>query len=71
MVGRLLVIHLLFIIDFCARAEGSRVHWEEDDGNVQRAVYAREQLSVGSLWLVFGLLVVYFRLRKSPVFSLD
>lgn len=49
--------------------------WEEEDGNVQRAVYARElvarQLSVGSLWLVFGLLVVYFRLRKSPVFSLD
>lgn len=30
-----------------------------------------EQLSVGSLRLVYGLLVVYSRLRRSPVFSLD
>lgn len=59
-VGRLLVIHWLFIIDFCARAEGSRVPWEEEDGNVQRAVYARELvaraavcgLSVAGFWIV-------------------
>lgn len=60
LVGRLLVIHLLFIIDFCARAEGSRVHWKKDDGNVQRALYARDLvaraavcgLSVAGLWIV-------------------
>lgn len=60
LVGRLLVIHLLFIIDFCARAEGSHVHWKGDDGNVQSAVYTRElvdraavcRLSVAGFWIV-------------------
>ena len=73
--GLSLFIYCLLLTFVPAQKDHVRVHWKEDDCNVQRAVYVRELNGRrSSLWILsvpgFWIVGVFFKLRKSPVFTL-